>query len=55
MPPSGPPISRTVPSVTALSALAPVSTGPVPTMAGVRACAAGVYSTPPPLSATKAA
>ena len=55
IPPSGPPISRTAPSPSALSALALLSSGPVPTMAGVRACLAGAYSTLPPLSAISAA
>ncbi len=37
MPPSGPPISRTTPSVAAYSELALARSGPVPTMTGVRA------------------
>ena len=54
MPPSGPPISRTAPSARALSELALLSSVPVPTMAGVRARQAGMYSTPPLLSAISA-
>ena len=40
-PPSGPPISRTMPPQAEVSELALLSNGPVPTMAGVRACRAG--------------
>src|SRR5580693_8341200 len=54
-PPSGPPISLTVPLLAEFSALALLSSGPVPTMAGVRACQAGVLSTTPAFSATSAA
>jgi hypothetical protein len=54
MPPSGPPISRVAPSLKALRELALLSRVPVPTMAGVRARAAGEYRTPPLLSATSA-
>ena len=54
-PPSGPPISRTVPPPNEFSALALLSTDPVPTMAGMRAWAAGAYSTLPVFSAISAA
>jgi hypothetical protein len=50
----GPPMSRTAPSAKALSELALLSRVPVPTMAGVRACTAGQYKTPPLLSAMRA-
>ena len=53
--PAGPPTSLTVPLLSEFSALALLSRGPVPTMAGVRACRAGADSTAPPFSATKAA
>ena len=48
-------MSCIVPLVTALSELALLSRVPVPTMAGVRASTAGVYSTPPLFSAISAA
>jgi hypothetical protein len=54
MPPSGPPISRTTPSLPASSEFALVSSGPVPTMAGVRACIAEANKTLPLLSAMSA-
>ena len=41
IPPSGPPTSLTAPPLAALSALALVSSEPVPTTAGMRACQAG--------------
>ena len=44
-------MSRTAPLLTALSALALLSIEPVPLIAGVRACSAGVNSTEPLLSA----
>ena len=50
-----PPISRTVPLLTAFSAPALLSSGPVPTMAGILACQAGAHSTMPLFSATSAA
>ena len=44
-----------MPLLTEFSALALLSREPVPTMAGVRACQAGVLSTTPAFSATSAA
>jgi hypothetical protein len=55
MPPAGPPISRTTPSLAESNELALVSNGPVPTTAGIRACMAGANSTLPALSAASEA
>jgi hypothetical protein len=55
MPPSGPPMSPMVPPARAFSELALLSVVPVPTMAGVLARHAGVYSTRAALSADSAA
>jgi len=55
MPPSGPPISRTMPLPAEVSELALLSSEPVPTTAGVRACWAGAYNAIPELSAASAA
>jgi hypothetical protein len=54
IPASGPPISRTMPLLTDVRALALVSSAPVPTTAGVRACRAGALSTVPLFSAISA-
>ena len=47
-------MSCMAPPVTALREFALLSNVPVPTMAGVRASTAGMYSTPPLLSAIRA-
>ena len=47
-------MSCMAPSAKAFSELALLSSVPVPTMAGVRARAAGTYSTPPAFSAIRA-